>query len=41
MKQKNLKKQLIEYYKNRGKEDLKIVQEWENTSLLKISLALM
>jgi len=33
MKHKELKKQLIECYKHMGKEDLKILQEWENTSL--------
>ena len=31
-KNKNLKKELIEAYSNMGKEDLKILGEWENAS---------
>ena len=33
IKNKELKKQLIEAYKNMGHADLEILEEWENASL--------
>ncbi|HLD02685.1 MAG TPA: hypothetical protein VJC07_03240 [Candidatus Nanoarchaeia archaeon] len=32
LKKKNLDKELIEGYKNMGKEDLKLLKEWDITS---------
>ncbi|HLC58694.1 MAG TPA: hypothetical protein VJI68_02440 [Candidatus Nanoarchaeia archaeon] len=32
IKDKNLKKELIEAYKNMGKEDLRLLEEWETAS---------